>query len=139
MCKRHPKTCMCVHVALVLIDNVRYTESTAGHMCVQSEIVFFCKVTCRGKTYMCMMQLCYLANVDAQRKPLGTHMSAHCKFAILLSQRHMMFQRACMCAHVALRKNCQVKWHRGHHSASMGLHIALVFLCQIKCTRKTCT
>ena len=76
---------------------------------------------------MCMLHLCYLAKSDAQRKLLDTHVSAHCKSATLLSQRHRGLQRAHICVHVVILQNWKVEWHRGHHSADVRLHGLLVF------------
>ena len=58
-------TWMCVQVALLLIEYVKYTEKTAGHMCVHSE------PASSGKSHA-----------------EGEHVCACCSFASWLSQMH---------------------------------------------------
>ena len=88
---------MCVHNALVLIYYVQYTESTAGHMCVQSEIVFSAKSNAERKAYMVILHLCQITMSNTQRALQGTYV---CNLRSIFLQSQMQVES--IYVHVAL-------------------------------------
>ena len=88
---------MCVHNALVLIYYVQYTESTAGHMCVQSEIVFSAISNAERKAYMVILHLCQIAMSNTQRALQGTYV---CNLRSIFLQSQMQVES--IYVHVAL-------------------------------------
>ena len=77
---------MFAHNSLVQIYYVQYTERTAGHMCVQSEIVFSSKSNAEEK-HICPCCTCVLiVNVQYTESPAG---NMCVKYEIVFSHNQM--------------------------------------------------
>ena len=70
MCQSHQKTYICVHNALVLIYYVLHTESTAGHICVQSDVDFPAKSNAVESIYV-HVALVLIINVQYTESSAG--------------------------------------------------------------------
>ena len=104
MCKSHQKICMCVCNVLVQIFYVEYTESTAGHMCVQSEIIYSAKSNAAGK-YICSCCTCAECLCPIHREP---HRTCVCNMSLFCLQSQI--QRESICGNVALVPNYYVQY-----------------------------